>query len=211
MELDSLKYVWRSLDSKPAPNKSPEDIRALLQKRSGGIVSKMRRNLLGELILIAVTYTPAILFYFLDFGGKLSGIAWLFIVLLTILAVYFFRKNQLLKAMQCSDSSLRSNLGQQINTLKKYIRFYVRSGTLMIPVMTILSWLIIRQRFPPAPGAALWYQLSGAPWWQHPLAWAALLIPFTVGIYFINLWYVNRLYGQHIRKLQELLREMEEE
>ena len=211
MELDSLKYVWRSLEAQPAPEKSPEEIHALLQKRSGGIVTRMRRNLIGELILIAATYTPAILFYFLDFEGKLSAIAWLFILLLVILAVYFYRKNQLLKAMQCTGCSLYSNLRRQITTLKKYIRFYVWSGTLMIPVMFILYWLIIRSRFPAAPGADLFYQLSDTPWWQHPLVWAVFLIPFTVGLYFVNLWYVHRLYGQHIRKLQDLLLEMEEE
>jgi len=210
MELDSLKYVWRTLESAPAPEKSREQISALLQKRSGSAVARMRRNLAGELILILATYIPTILFYFSEFDGKLSGVSWAFILLLAILAVYFHRKNKLLRSMQCAEHTLRSSLQQQILTLKKYIRFYVRAGTVMIPVMTIFTWLIIRWKFPPAPGADLFYRISGSPWWQHLLTWVALLIPVTVGIYFVNLWYVNRLYGQHIRKLQELLREMEE-
>jgi hypothetical protein len=211
MELDSLKYAWRTLEDPPASHKSADEIHALLQLRSGGIVTSMRRNLVGELILIAATYTPAILFYFLDFEGRLSGISWLFILLLGMLAVYFYRKHRLLKAMQCSGCSLYSNLRQQTITLGKYIKFYVWSGTLMIPIMFLLSWLIIRQKFPAAPGADLFYQLSDTPWWQHPLVWAVFLIPFTVGIYFVNQWYVHRLYGRHIRKLQDLLQEMEEE
>ncbi|HVW61883.1 MAG TPA: hypothetical protein VHC48_17640 [Puia sp.] len=211
MELDSLKYVWRTLESAPAPGKSPEEIRALLHQRSKGPVEKMRRNLTGELLLILVTYTPTILFYFLDFDGKLSGIGWLFILLLVILAVYFYRKDQILKAMQCSGCTLRSSLQRQVDTLKRYTRFYIRAGTIMIPLMTILSWLIIRWKYPPAPGADLFYRISGAPWWQHPLTWMLLLIPLTIGVYFLNVWYVGRLYGQHIRKLQDLLREMEEE
>jgi amino acid transporter len=210
MELDSLKYVWRTLESKPAPEKSPEEIRAIMLRRSGAPVAKMRRNLGRELLLILVTYTPAILFYFLEFEGRLSSVAWLFILLLVVLAVYFFRKNQLLKAMQCVDCTLHSSLQLQVNTLKKYIRFYVRAGTTMIPVMAILTWFIIRWKFPPAPGADLFYRISGTPWWQHPLPWIAFLIPVTAGIYFVNLWYVHRLYGQHIRKLQDLLLEMEE-
>ncbi|MBN9385742.1 MAG: hypothetical protein J0H74_33615 [Chitinophagaceae bacterium] len=211
MELDSLKYVWRTLGSGPAHDKSPEEIRALLRQRSKGPVEKMRRNLTGELLLILVTYTPAILFYFLGFEGKLSGIGWLFILLLGILAVYFYRKHRILKAMQCSGCDLRSSLRQQIDTLKRYTRFYIRAGTIMIPIMTILSWLIIRWKFPPAPGADLFYRISGMPWWQHPLTWLLLLIPLTAGVYFLNVWYVGRLYGQHIRKLQDLLREMDEE
>jgi hypothetical protein len=211
MELDSLKYVWRTLESRPVPGKSPEQIRALLHQRSKGPVGKMRRNLTGELLLILVTYTPAILFYFLDFEGKLSGIAWLFILLLAILAVYFYKKNRILKAMQCTGCTLRSSLRQQIDTLKRYTRFYVQAGTIMIPVMTILSWLIIHWKFQPVPGADLFYRISGSPWWQHPLTWLVPLIPITIGVYYLNIWYVGRLYGQHIRKLQDLLREMEEE
>ena len=211
MELDSLKYVWRTLESGPAPDKSPEDIRALLRQRSKGPVEKMRRNVKGELLLILATYTPTIVFYFLGFDGKLSGIGWLFVLLLAILAVYFYRKDQILKTMQCTGCSLRSSLQQQVNTLKKYTRFYIRAGTLMIPVMIVLSWLIIRGNFPPVPGADLFYRLSGSPWWQRPLTWMIVLIPLTIGVYFLNAWYVGRLYGRHIRKLQDLLREMEEE
>ena len=211
MELDSLKYVWRTLESAPVPDKNPAEIRALLHQRSKGPVEKMRRNLTGELLLILVTYTPAILFYFLDFDGKLSGIGWLFILLLVIFAIYFYRKDQILKAMKCRGCTLRSSLQRQVDTLKRYTRFYIRAGTIMIPVMTILSWLIIRWKYPPAPGADLFYRISGAPWWQHPLTWMLLLIPLTIGVYFLNVWYVGRLYGQHIRKLQDLLREMEEE
>jgi len=210
MELDSLKYAWRTLASRPVPENTPAQIRALLQQRSKGPVAKMRRNLVGELLLILVTYTPAILFYFLEFDGKLSGIAWLFILLVIILAVYFHRKSRLLNAMQCAEFDICSSLRQQVDTLKRYIRFYVRAGTVMIPVMAILSWLIIRWKFPRMPGADLFYRISGSPWWQHPLIWLAMLIPVTVGVYFLNVWYVGRLYGQHIRKLQDLLREMEE-
>ena len=211
MELDSLKYVWRTLESTPVPEKSPDEIRALLSLRSKGPVAKMRRNLAGELALVAVTYTPAILFYFLGFEGRLSIIAWLFIFLTVFLAVYFYQKNRLLKTMQSTNASLLYSLQRQVGTLKRYIRFYLWSGTIMIPVMTALTWLIIRWKYPPIPGADLFYRLSGLPWWQHPLTWLTLLVPVTIGMYFVNAWYVGRLYGQHIRKLQDLLREMEEE
>jgi hypothetical protein len=37
------------------------------------------------------------------------------------------------------------------------------------------------------------------------------MVPLTIGVYYANAWYINRLYGQHIKKLQELLQEMETE
>jgi hypothetical protein len=212
MELESLKYVWHALEGKPAGGQSSEqEIITLLHKRSKGPVAKMRRNLLGELILILMTYIPTILFYLLDFGGRLSGIAWLFFLLMLLFAGYYYRKDKLLREMQCVSCQVRSNLERQVGTLKKYTRFYTLTGTGMIPVMTIFSYLIIRWKFPPPSGSSLYYQISGIPWWQSPLFWISLLAPLTIGIYYVNVWYVNKLYGRHIQKLQELLQEMEGE
>jgi len=209
MELDSLKYIWQRLEATPAREASREQILALMQKRSAGPLAKMRRNLFGECILMVITYTPAILLYFLEFRGRLSGIGWLFILILLLFLGYFYRKNRLLREMQCMGCRVRSNLEKQIRTLTKYTRFYIMTGTLIIPVMTVLSYAIIRWKFPPAPGAALFYRLSGTPWWQNPLFWIAPLAVITVGIYYANAWYVGKLYGRHIKKLQELLQEMD--
>ncbi len=212
MELESLKYVWHTLEGKPAGRHgSEQEIITLLHKRSKGPVAKMRRNLLGELVLIIMTYIPAILFYLLDFGGRLSGIAWLFFLLMLLFAGYYYRKDKLLREMQCVSCQVRSNLERQVRTLKKYTRFYTLTGTLMIPVMTILSYLIIRWKYPTPSGSSLYYRISGIPWWQSPLFWISLLALLTIGIYYINVWYVNKLYGRHIQKLQELLQEMEGE
>jgi hypothetical protein len=210
MELDSLKYMWHNQEVRSEPGNEAA-ILALLHKRSNGPVARMRRNLLGEIILVLVTYIPTMLIYLIDFEGRLSGIAWLFGLLLVFLGVYYYRKNRLLKEMQCVSCRVRSNLKLQVDTLKKYIRFYTVSGTIMIPVMAVFTWLIIRWKYPPPPGAALFYQISGISWWQSPLFWISLSVPLTIGIYYINVWYVNKLYGRHIKKLQELVKEMEGE
>ena len=42
------------------------------------------------------------------------------------------------------------------------------------------------------------------------LMYAIIGVALTVGIYFLNRWYVNKLYGQHIQKLKELLLQMDE-
>jgi hypothetical protein len=208
MELDSLKYVWHTLEVKPVPGEDSGQILALLQRKSHGAVGKMRRNLMGEFILVMVAYTPAILFYLFEFGGKLSEIAGLLFLLLVFFAGYFYRKNQLLKQMQCPSCQVRANLERQVGMLQKYIRFYVLAGTIMIPVMVILSLLIIHSRLPHSPGSALYYRIGGIPWYRTSLAWVTGLALLTAGIYYVNVWYVNRLYGRHIKKLRLLLNEM---
>jgi hypothetical protein len=210
MELDSLKYLWKGLEAS-APNADHErELGALMRRRSAGPVARMQRNLYGECLLVLITYIPAILWFFMGFEGHLAPISWLFMAILAFLGVYFFRKNRLLKEMQCVDRQVRSNLQTQVDMLRRYTRFYVLGGTIMIPLMAISSYFIIRWQFPPAPGAALFYRIAGPEeWWKDPQYWALALGVFTVAIYFVNAWYVRRLYGQHIRKLQAILDEMD--
>lgn len=209
MELDSLKYIWQTLEAPPTREDSHRQILALMQRRSAGPLAKMRRNLNMELILIIALYTPTILLYFFLYQGRLAGIGWLFIGTLLLFTGYFYRKNRLLKEMQCVGCQVRSNLQRQVRTLTKYTRFYILTGTLLIPIMTLCSYAIIRWKYPPAPGAALFYQISRSPWWQNPLFLLVPLAIITVGIYYANAWYVGKLYGRHIKKLQDLLREMD--
>ena len=211
MELDSLKYIWKKIEAPATGGNEEEEILALMQRRSEGPVARMRRNLYRECILILGTYLPTIGLYFLAFDGRLSGIGWLFVAILIFYAGYLYRKNSLLNKMQCAGCELRANLSRQVASLKRYTRFYVLSGTLLIPVMAVLSYGIIRWKFPPAPGAELFYKLSGLPWWQNPLYWLAPLALVTVGVYYLNAWYVRMLYGRHIAKLHELLDELDEQ
>jgi hypothetical protein len=210
MELESLKYIWRSLEAPPAPEPDRNVMLALLEQRSRGPVARMRRNLVGEGILLLITYIPGILCYILEFEGRLSALSWLLGLLAIAFGAYYYRKYRLLSEMQCFTCQVRSNLSRQVNTLKKYTRFYLLAGTGVIPVTFFLAYAIIAWKLPSA-GSALYYRLHPMPWWANPIYWMILLVPVTIGSYFANAWYVNKLYGRHIKKLQDLLREMDEE
>src|ERR1700753_2583602 len=110
MELESLKYIWQCLEVAPAQEPDKAALLALLQKKSRGPVAKMRRNLLLECFVVAITYIPTILFYWIDFNSKLTAIAWMFLALMIVLGIYYYRKNGLLKQMLCTQCHVRSNL-----------------------------------------------------------------------------------------------------
>jgi ABC-type Fe3+ transport system permease subunit len=211
MELENLKSIWNELETQPTPEKDGELILALLQKRSRGPVARMRHNLIRELLLISVTYIPVIIFYLVEFEGRLSAISGLLFLLGLFFCGYYYRKMKLLKEMQCVTCMVRPNLARQVETLKKYTRFYLLAGTLIIPFTAIYVYAILRWKLPHASGLRLYHQLSPAPWWTNSIYWLLLLAPLTIVIYYLNAWYINRLYGRHIKKLQELLREMDEE
>jgi hypothetical protein len=208
MELESLKYIWHSLEAPPAREQDRRALLAMLTRRSQASIAVMRRNLVGEGILLLVTYTPAILCFLLGFNGRLTVLTWLFVGMAVLFLAYYFRKYRLLKAMQCPTCQIRSNLARQVDALQKYTRFYLLAGTGMIPLMYLLSWLIIRWKL-SAAASVIYQRLHPTPWWAGPFFWLTLLIPVTVGIYYLNSRYINRLYGRHIKKLQELLRELD--
>jgi hypothetical protein len=210
MELESLKYIWHSLEAPPAFGQDRRALEAILQRKSQAPVARMRRNLIGEGILLLVAYTPAILCFLLGFDGRLAAISWLFVLMAAIFMAYYYRKYQLLKQMQCPTCPLKANLARQVGALKKYTRFYLLAGTGMIPLMYFLSYVIIRSKLPNAT-SALYQRLHPTPWWASPFFWLILLIPMTFCIYYLNAWYINRQYGRHIKKLQELLRELDSE
>jgi hypothetical protein len=212
MELESLKYIWRSVETPAASGRDRRDLLALLRQGypGRGPVARMKRNLIGEGILLLVTYTPGILCYVVEFEGRLTAISWLLALLAALFGAYYYRKYRLLNEMQCVTCQVKSNLARQLKTLKKYTRFYLLTGTALIPAMLLLSYAVIRWRL-PFTGSGLYRQLHPGPWWASPVFWLILLAPLTIGIYYLNAWYVNKLYGRHIKKLQELLLEMEAE
>jgi hypothetical protein len=101
--------------------------------------------------------------------------------------------------MLCVSCRVRSNLELQVSSLQKYIRVYALAGTIAVPVIGLLSLAVIYWKLPASPG------------WKNLLPWATALAPVTIGCYYINTWYVRKVYGRHIRKLKDLLEEMNEE
>lgn len=202
MELETFKSIWKEQDQPPEEKTSRNELLALLQKRSRGPIARMRRNLRIEALLMIVSYLPCILFYWWGFEGRMSGISWLMAGLFLGFYIYYYRKNRLLKQMECVSCEVRSNLAGQLKTLKKYIRFYFWSSTLVVPAMAFFSFEIaLHNRAPQDPPFS---------WWKGISLLLALIISLTVGIYYFNKWYINKLYGRHILKLQNLLREMDE-
>lgn len=198
MELDNLKEAWQGQTATVGKD-SNEQILSILQKKSQRPIARMRRNLLVELILIVVIYTATIIYYTATHDGRYWEIALLLLIVGLIFVLYYYRKNKLLKEMECVACEVRSNLERQVKTLEKYVRLYFIAGTVLTPLSYFTAGIIAAYRTPsgPIPGS-LKYLFIGI----------GLII--TVGGYFLNKWYVNKLYGQHVRKLRQLLAQMEE-
>ena len=201
MELDSLKTIWKEQETL-VPVADPGHLSWLLQLKSRGPIARMRRNLRVEAFLMVVTYIPSILLYLDLFDGRLWTISLFLFAVLCFYSVYYYLKDRLLTRMQCVTCEVRSNLAGQLKSLRKYIRFYLWSAILVIGMALVVAYAVLRYAM----------QVKGVTihWWFQPVFLLGAMIPLTVALYYVKKWYVNKLYGRHIEKLDAMLREMDE-
>jgi hypothetical protein len=204
MELEQLKNLWPKETG--AVQKQDDYLLSLLSKRSNSPIAKMKRNLLSELIAIIVLYTITIVYYFFAFEGRMAEISWFMIGAALLFFIYYYRKNKLLNNMQCVSCQVKSHLELQLGTLEKYVRFYLLAGNILFPVTMLAVGYIAIVLYPHRlhPSGPVYYSTSLI------ITYLAMTLILSIGIYFLNKWYVNRLYGRHIRKLREMLNELKD-
>ena len=211
MELDNLKEIWNDVGNKPVHQNNNEQLALMLNKSSQSPIAKMKRNLLWEFIAVAVLFIPIAIYYFMAFNGKFSVIAWVYISMLLLFAVYFYYKNKLLGQMQCTACMVKPNLEKQVTILQRYVRLYLIAGTLMVPLLLIWLWFILFSKLPSIQNSFHFLPSSSTPLLKTGIFWVIVIIIFTVLMYYMNKWYIYKLYSRHIKRLQEIVSEMNDE
>ncbi len=205
MELDQLKEMWSDVGQSKTST-SEQELQAILQKKSKSPIAKMKRNLFIEMIIVLVIYTWTTIYYFMKFNGAILSIAWLMLLTGVLFMIYYFRKRKLLKEMECVSCEVKSNLQLQVKTLEKYIWLYLVGGTLMFPFIMITAGIIIFLFDPKMQTSS-----SYISFWPFFLVLVLVSVLLTIPLYFLNKWYVRKLYGQHAEKLKKIVNEMSEE
>ncbi|AEW02490.1 hypothetical protein A4D02_00600 [Niastella koreensis] len=223
MELDSLKDIWKNLDEEDLQPAKEVPILSMLQKRSQSTIARLKRNLNRELIAVVVIYSITI-WYIITYQQMYSELSVLLGLVGGAFLFYYYRKSKLLNQMQCVACEVRSNLKQQLVTLEKYVRFYFIAGTILTPLAYFAAGVIIlfnaqdfNSPLADVPGSDTQASVSTIPVVAHIsnhrffVLFISIGAVLTVGSYFLNRWLINKMYGQHIQKLKELLYQMEEE
>lgn len=206
MELDNLKTIWKEVGT-AATKTSAEELEQLLSKKSKSLIAKLKRNLFWELMVVAILYIGTMLYYFIV---NEPGMFYLGLLMLSIGGFYlwfYVSKRRLLVKMECVTCEVKSNLSTQLATLEKYVKLYLWVGTLMIPVVLFLVLLIMIYF---GPNSTQTLEKFGSKIGYVFLIWVILSCIITIPIYFLNKWYVHKLYGQHIKKLKAIVNEMNE-
>jgi len=207
MELDDMKNIWKGKSTEAA---GADKISAMIGKQSQSPVAKMKRNLRMELLIWIFCLGAVAAYYFIAFKSEYSIIGWVYAFLLVLFCWYFFRKNKLLDEMQCSSCVVKSNLELQLRMLERYVRFYLISGTAIIPILFIFLGIVLYYKKPTLNNETIFYPSATNPVWKFLLAWFILLTISTTIMWVLNRGYVNKLYGRHINKLKQLLAQINE-
>ena len=204
MELDTLRTIWKEVRVDVIHPASEIQIPEMLDRRSQGLIARMRRNLFWELIAVIVSFGCVVAYYFIGFRGRLSAVSWVYLGLALAFAGYFYFKNKLLRNMQCVTCMVKTHLQLQVRTLEKFIRLYLVAGTLLIPLLMILFyWLLHSRHLWPMPVNGDHFQVR-----MPEIYYFLATILITAGTWYLNKWYLNRLYGRHVRRLKGILDEL---
>ena len=206
MELDDLRRQWQQSKTAPPPV-SPSQLKSLLARRSTGIIEKMRRNTWLEMALTGLLI--AAMLYQTD-KPVLSVVRLFYGIMLPLLGLamlyYYYRQLRLLGRMAHAEAHVRQHLGVLCAGLRQLLQFYYRLTLATVPGVLVLMWCYQLGLEVARNGGARWERLGTMA--GVLLVGGALL---QVGTVYGTRWYLHKLYGQHLDRLEASLRELSEE
>lgn len=202
MELEDLKNIWKKNNEGFQP-KDEAELAAMLKGRSTSIITRLKKNVWVELILTSIGGLALLLYALALPGGSLKWASISILILFSVYSFYYVKKLRLLNRFNTGSNDIKANLEQLIPGLKGYLKFYKRSYSILYPVYFLLGLLFggIEHGV-----TEFFHKLS------NPTVLATLLIGaglFFIGSTWLTDWYLKKLFGNHLQKLEGLLNELE--
>lgn len=200
-ELDDLKTIWKQ--DRTFENKGETEIAQMIKGSSKTLITRLKRSVWFELALTVVCIVALGIFGLTLQPGTLMWIILSLLLLFVIYSFYYVKKIMALNEYEASTENLKNSLQLLIDKLDAYMVFYKRSYAILYPLFLILGII-----FGIMESGEERFQQK----FQNPLyAFSMVLITviFMVGVYTITDWYLKKLYGNHIEKLKNLLRDLQ--
>lgn len=209
MELEDLRKNWLKPPPEPAAPINPVQLESLLANRPG-LVDKMRRNAWWETAFAALFTLSAPLLW-------LAGTATVYKIYTVIMLLvgcgmlyYYYRIFAVLNRMRLVEGDVRGHLQRLAAGMRTLLRFYYRLTLATGPVLMCLNFGYFLGR---ELGR---YRLVGnAPFrWDLLMEMAAVSVVagllLQVAAVYGTRWFMQRLYGQHLDRLERSLQELNE-
>jgi len=203
MELDQLKTLWKRADEK-LPTLSDSHIEGILRHRSQRPIARMKRNLKLEIVFLTLLYAPLIWYFSISFEKIYIYYDIILIVSAITFLIYARYKYKLLYKMECASCEVKSNLSVRVNMLEKLVKLYFYWGNISAVLGYLISVVISYIGLFTEQGKEI-----RVPSMLEITILVSIGAVFILLAYFVNRWYIFKLYGQHIQNLKTLLLEMD--
>lgn len=203
MELDDLKSIWKQ-DKPGFEPKKEEEIASMIKGRSNSIISKVKRNVWFELIFTIVCGVVLGVYAITLESGALMWTTISLIILFVSYLFYYVKKLMLLNHFDPSTENLKNSLQHLLERLTMYLKFYKRSFAILYPVYFCLG--ILFGALERGEMDSFLQKISQPKIIFYLVALAGLF--FFCSVWLTN-WYLKKLYGNHLTKLNELLKELQ--
>ncbi len=202
MEIEELRDIWKKQTEGFKP-KDAAELSSMLKGKSTSIVTRLKRNVWMELIFTFAGGLGLLAYAMTLPPGSLKWISVSMLVLFCVYSFYYLKKLRLLNRFDPANEDLKSNLSRLIEDLKSYLRFYKRSYAILYPVYFFLGLLFTAVE----RGTEGFINRISQP----EIYGSLLLVAFAffIGSTWLTSWYLKKLYGNHLEKLEGLLKELE--
>lgn len=205
MELEELRNIWQSHTSAVITdeNRTAEDIRALLNKRSQGALSRINRSIRAEVIgvlLLGVIFGGAILFNPSEFWSYELSFLLIWFVGSLVLYRYMYK---VLNQIEIGTDNLKGALIHINEKMSRFMKLSKYAVKYLIPFMAIAGYTYGLYRALLEKGESF-MNLTFQEWGIITLA---LIIYIILALWFIR-WYIHKLYGVHHSELKACLNEL---
>lgn len=203
MNLEELKILWDSQEPTITEDRvSRDEVLALLEGKGRNALSRINRNILIEMGVVALFGVLWILMLVskaeppsnLEIGG---------IFMYVIVSAVFYRwKFRSLNGAKLEGKNLKSALQHTVKVMGRFMKIYYWTGWILVPILgtsTFLYTAFVQSGMNPA-------LISGSRW---GIILGVLLLYNVMAVIFIH-WYIRKLYGQHHEVLKGALEELEE-
>jgi hypothetical protein len=201
MELEDLKSIWKN--SEPFRPKGEAEIASMLRGNSQSIISKLKKSVWFELTITLIAGVALLVYALTLPSGALKWTSISILLMLVVYSFYYVKKLMLLNRFDSANENLRTSLENLYDNLSSYLRFYKRSYAILYPVYFVLGLLF---------GALE----RGMNEFINSLIQpkTILYLLFIAGVFFfcstwLTNWYLKKLYGNQMDKLQQLLHELQ--
>lgn len=211
MDLDELKYQLKNKLSTDHIGRSNEDIAALLGKKTGSIVEKLKKSLWMEILF---GFMVVIVFLYIGIWSKYNSLRIYFSIFGVLSALFVGLLIYLLRrTTRLSNSSLpvKGNLVTIVNIIEEFMKRYFQFTMALIPICFIFSFLLGYHEKQPIAAVDTFAKGHFTHLWQMIIFGIVYMALLTVGMYYFTKWYLKKLYGKYISQLKECIEELKEE